>query len=143
MPLDLSKTSESFRRLNPGLLTDKAPAVRTAPDYSAPENVNAAREMCDASDAPRMEKDLLKACMNELCRRGIYAVHLSPKAREKVGLPDIVFPHPIGGRFMAVELKTKTGKVRTEQIEAIEQINNCGGTALVVRSYAEFLEVLE
>jgi hypothetical protein len=58
---------------------------------------------CAADGAARMERDLQRLCEQELNRRGIAYLHLSPMAREKIGWPDLVFA--VAGVPMAVELK--------------------------------------
>lgn len=49
------------------------------------------------------------------------------------GISDILGILP-GGRFLAIEVKCKTGKVSAEQLKFIEQINASGGLAGVARS---------
>lgn len=57
------------------------------------------------------------------------------------GIPDIIAC--INGRFFGFEVKTATGKTTGLQDAAIRQINEAGGTAVVVRSVAEVKTVLE
>lgn len=47
------------------------------------------------------------------------------------GLPDMFVV--IDGRFYAVELKSSKGRLTQLQKDKIEQINNTGGQAIVVR----------
>ncbi len=49
------------------------------------------------------------------------------------GLPDIHGIVP-GGRFFAIEVKTKTGRVSPEQKQQIEEITAAGGIAFIARS---------
>lgn len=49
------------------------------------------------------------------------------------GLPDIHGIIP-GGKFFAIEVKTKTGRVSPEQNQQIAEINAAGGLAFVARS---------
>lgn len=58
-----------------------------------------------------------------------------------VGSSDIVGIAP-GGRFLAVEVKTKTGRARPEQLTFIEAVRNAGGLAGIARSPEEALELL-
>lgn len=46
------------------------------------------------------------------------------------------------GRFLAVEIKTKTGKPTKEQLNFIAQVNKAGGVGFVARSADEALEML-
>lgn len=56
------------------------------------------------------------------------------------GVPDLV--GCIGGRFIALEVKTDTGKPSKIQLHIIECIQNAGGIAGVVRSYNDVLDLL-
>lgn len=42
------------------------------------------------------------------------------------------------GRFLAVEVKTKTGKLSLEQKNFIKQVNNNGGIGVVARNIEDF-----
>lgn len=88
------------------------------------------------------EKELQRLCEQELHRRMIPYLHLSPMAREKIGWPDLTFPLPPDGRFVAVELKSATGKVKPEQADMLADMAHCGASVHVCRSFDEFLEVL-
>ncbi len=132
-------------------LTDLPPAYQAQAEKllkkkaaeELPANLEAAREMCDAAESVKLEKELQKLCGNELHRRGIRYLHLSPKARESEGWPDLTFPHPLTGRFVAVELKrTRKSKVSEAQQETLADLAKAGALCRVVRSFAEFLEVL-
>ena len=57
------------------------------------------------------------------------------------GGSDIIGVAP-DGRFMAIEVKTKTGKPSKEQLTFIDIIRNAGGIAGIARSPAEALELL-
>ncbi len=43
-------------------------------------------------------------------------------------------PHETGAIFSAIEVKTETGRVASEQINFIEQVNSAGGIGFVCRS---------
>jgi len=49
------------------------------------------------------------------------------------GVADIIGVLP-DGRFLAIEVKSKTGKASPEQIEFIKKINFMGGKAFIARS---------
>lgn len=89
------------------------------------------------------ERELQRLCELELSRRGIPFLHLSPRAREKVGWPDLTFALPPSGRFVAVELKTGTGRLTDEQSEMLLRLERCGALASVVRSYEGFVWLLD
>lgn len=46
------------------------------------------------------------------------------------------------GRFISVELKTETGKIREEQIIFSDAVNRAGGIAGIIRSEEEGFELL-
>lgn len=46
------------------------------------------------------------------------------------------------GRFLAIEVKSKTGKPSPEQINFIKQINDSGGKAFIARSLEDVQEEL-
>ncbi|MGL4517040.1 MAG: VRR-NUC domain-containing protein [Shewanella sp.] len=58
-----------------------------------------------------------------------------------VGSSDLIGIAP-GGRFLAVEIKTPTGKATPEQIRFIEAVRARGGIAGVVRSPSDALALL-
>ena len=58
-----------------------------------------------------------------------------------VGSSDLIGIAP-GGRFLAVEIKTPTGKATPEQMRFIEAVRARGGIAGIARSPAEALALL-
>ena len=58
-----------------------------------------------------------------------------------VGSSDIIGITP-DGRFLAVEVKTKTGRVSDEQQRFIDAVRRKGGVAGVARSVEEALQIL-
>lgn len=58
-----------------------------------------------------------------------------------VGSSDLIGIDP-GGRFLAVEIKTPTGKATPEQLRFIEAVRARGGIAGIARSPAEALALL-
>lgn len=143
----MTKVSESFKKLNPGFTgKDFVSGPPPAKPSVAPtqEDLTAANEMCDAADAPRLERDLQKLCQIELQNRGVSQfLHLSPRAREKIGWPDLTFPWQ--GRFCACELKTKTGTLTPEQKETLDAIQAPPMNAIVatIRGLIQFRRFLD
>jgi len=86
------------------------------------------------------EKELQRLCEAELNRRGIVYLHLSFRAREKIGWPDLVFA--IKGCPYGVELKTTKGILSLEQINLLTRMADNGWITHVVRSFDEFLTVI-
>lgn len=58
-----------------------------------------------------------------------------------VGSSDIIGVGP-DGRFLAIEVKTKTGRASTEQKTFIDIINKSGGIAGIARSVEEALDLI-
>ena len=59
-----------------------------------------------------------------------------------VGSSDIIGIHKPTGRFLAIEVKTKTGKPTKEQLNFIEQVRAANGIAGLARSVQEALDLL-
>lgn len=59
-----------------------------------------------------------------------------------VGSADIIGIHKPTGRFLAIEVKTKTGKPTKEQINFIEQVRAANGISGIARSVQEALDLL-
>ena len=87
-----------------------------------------------------VERELQKACESLLMRHNVAYLHLSPRAREKAGWPDLTFVYQ--GRPYAVELKTATGKLSEDQERVLAQMRSNGWIVEVVRCYARFVEIL-
>lgn len=86
------------------------------------------------------EKELLRLCCHRLSLDGIEYLHLSPRARERIGWPDLVFV--IRGVPFAVELKTAHGTLREEQRQCLVRMQANGWRTIVCRSYEEFCEAI-
>jgi len=87
------------------------------------------------------EKELQRLCELELSRRGIWFLHLSPRAREKAGTPDILAC--VNGVAFACELKSASGKLSEEQKATLQQMAGNGWHTVVVRSMRQFVEELD
>lgn len=59
------------------------------------------------------------------------------KSTGRIGTPDILCC--LNGKFVAFEVKTKSGKVSPEQENVIKDIQFCNGYAFVVRSVEEVM----
>ena len=57
------------------------------------------------------------------------------------GIPDIICC--IGGKFVAFEVKTETGKTTALQEATSRKIHGCGGSAQIVRSVSEVRAVID
>lgn len=89
----------------------------------------------------KLEKALQRLCELELRRRGIEYLHLSPKAREKVGWPDLVFC--VKGRPCAVELKGPQGQLSADQKRMLDAMEANGWEVAVLREFVQFKAFLD
>jgi hypothetical protein len=87
-----------------------------------------------------VEADTQKICETELFRRKIAFIHLSPKAREKKGWPDLTFV--LMGVPIACELKSSLGKLSKEQIEMLTMMKANGWHVYLIREAKHFISVL-
>ena len=101
------------------------------------------------------ERELQRLCESELMRRGIEYLHLSPRAREKQGWPDLTFcvpsvytyiamsnPNPCGTPY-AVELKTRTGRLSDAQKGTLGRMQDNGWCVRIVRDFDAFRAILD
>ncbi len=88
----------------------------------------------------KSESELQKACESFLSRHGIEFLHLSPRAREKAGWPDLTCC--VNGKPLAVELKTVTGKLSDDQKRVLAAMKGNGWQTHVLRSYEAFTAVV-
>lgn len=87
------------------------------------------------------EGQLQRLCESELSRRGIVFLHLSFRAREKIGWPDLTFC--LEGRPMAVELKSASGRLSPEQEALLGRMKANGWQTHVVRDFDAFRTLLD
>lgn len=86
------------------------------------------------------EKALQSLCESELNRRGIVFLHLSFRAREKAGYPDLTFV--LDSTPIATELKSATGKLTESQKRVLSAMAVNGWQVHVVRSFEAFCVIL-
>ena len=67
----------------------------------------------------------------------VYRVRHS--VHRSVGVPDIIGILP-GGRFLAIEVKSRTGTLSEHQKQWIELINRSGGLAFMARSITDVID---
>ena len=93
------------------------------------------------------EVQLQRLCEQELSRRRIAYLHLSFRAREKKGWPDLTFVLPTEwgkpGIPWAVELKTASGVVSKDQKAMLRDMELNGWQVRVIRSFEDFRDILE
>ena len=87
------------------------------------------------------EKQLQGDSELTLHRLHIRYLHLSPRAREKKGWPDLTFV--VNGYPLAVELKSATGTVSDEQTDMLTGMRENGWHCYVLRNYKDFWHILD
>ena len=135
----------SNRYSDPRLVPDKVAAMMNIADrrsmgiLSPDERKGAVEHFAEAQ--------LQRLCEQELFRRHIAYLHLSFRAREKKGWPDLTFVLPTGwgkpGIPWAVELKTASGVVSKEQKTMFRDMELNGWQVRVIRSFEDFRDILE
>jgi hypothetical protein len=96
-----------------------------------------------AGDAVEREADL-HAFISDFCReRGWLAFHgsMAHKAMRTLGEPDYTILAD-KGRVFLIEAKSKTGKLRREQLGLAKMAEKLGHKIHVVRSFKEFMEAV-
>jgi len=101
------------------------------------------------------EQKLVKACIDYLRYKGFLVlrnnsgmifINDNGKIRSiragMAGSADIIACSP-GGRFFAIECKSKTGKLTESQKEFLQKVSELGGVALVVRNIDELIGYCE
>jgi hypothetical protein len=91
--------------------------------------------------AKQAEKELQRDCENLLRLRGIEYLHMSNRAREKEGWPDLVFA--LRSVFCGVELKKSDGIVSNAQERCLERLKANGARVCVCRTVEEFRAFLD
>jgi hypothetical protein len=87
------------------------------------------------------EKVLQSDTEDWLDERSIYWHHDLDRRKDIPGVPDLLICH--NGRFVAVELKSRTGKLSPEQAGELAKIRRSGGSTFVCRSMEEFIAVMD
>jgi len=140
------------------------PTTRPAVTPAAIAPPRAAGEPTGAIQPRRKERDLTNAILALLrahgiaaWRTGVGAYRASYQGRERFvrvgtkGMSDIVgvvpvYPHAqkVGaiGRFLAIEVKTPTGKIRPEQTAFLQTVTRAGGIGFVARSVDDVIDKL-
>lgn len=124
--------------MNPAEITPKIAAMMGAADRKA-LGVLTVDERARKVDGVA-ERELQRLCEQELYRRGIMAHHLSFRAREQTGYPDLTFV--IAGKPFAIELKTATGKLSEAQVWMLGHMKENGWNTYVCRSFERFIEII-
>lgn len=88
------------------------------------------------------EASLHHFILEESGRRGFLAFHgsMAHRTRRMVGEPDFEILIP-GGRVLLIEVKSRRGKLRPEQLALAAHARKLGHTVHVIRSQKEFLQL--
>ena len=121
--------SAEVAAMNPGLFTK--PPIADAKEFYAH----------DTKGDVASEKELQRKCEHYLSSRNIWYMHLSHRAREQAGIPDLVFAND--GKCYGIELKSAHGVLSDEQKHTLEHMAACGWKTAVCRSYQEFMEAIK
>ena len=87
------------------------------------------------------EKEITREIRAYLKIRGVFHWKVFQTLGSTVGCPDILGIYK--GKFLGIEVKTKSGKLSERQALFIEQINLEGGIAFVARSVDDVIKELE
>lgn len=108
-----------------------------SPEVRKTLGIQTVEEAQEAYD-DQLEKGVRKLCLAELSRRGVRVVHhLSHRAREHKGYPDLTFCY--AGRSCACELKRpKGGVVSDDQARMHADMRRDGWTVAVCNTFDAF-----
>ena len=113
--------------------------LRMRPEDRAATGQLTPKEITD-KHAVRLEKELQSQCETYLMRHGIEYLHISHRAREKKGWPDLTMA--VNGTPFAVELKTSTGRLSDDQVRVLAAMRRNGWQVHVLRSYDRFVGIV-
>ena len=101
----------------------------------------AMQRMNKKKDVPeRPESTLQKSAESFLKAQNVPFIHLHDAKHNQADIADLVFPGK-NGTYTAVELKKKTGKLRSGQLVWLRLVISRGGRAFVVRDIDTFVEL--
>ena len=129
--------------IDPNNLPD-AMLRRMRPDDRPSGNAGLTQAEADAKREQREERAIQQDIERDLMRRSIIVCRprMDRKSTIRKGWPDLTFAYR--GRFVALEVKTATGKLRQDQRDCIDALRSdpCGGVVAVVRSLRDAQSVL-
>jgi hypothetical protein len=129
LPLKMTISEHEFHQMSQRVARARGKMSEEGPDT--------AREGC--AD----EKTLHQEILNECRRRGWIAIHARMNRPTTIacGVPDFLILAD-RGRLFLVEAKSKSGKLRSEQLAFIAWATKLSHTVHIVRSCPEFLALL-
>lgn len=135
MSLNLSSLNPSAQKRVIEQMAREDAARKPAPSEDAVPEHDVLTKL-ESEDESVLQND----CENSLNYRTIAFMHMSIRAREKKGWPDLTFA--LQGRPIAVELKSSTGKLSQDQIDMLTRMKQDGWEVYVIRSHEVFLDLL-
>lgn len=100
----------------------------------------------DATDTKagfEYERELQRLCEGYLSQHEIWFHHLSTRARESSGMPDLLFVIPPAQRPCAVELKSNSGRLSEEQIQIMTRMKSNGWEVYLVRTWDQWMGIFD
>jgi hypothetical protein len=88
----------------------------------------------------QLEASITKSIRALLKSQGIWHFKLHQGLGSTPGIPDIIGIWK--GKFLAIEVKTRLGKLSEQQIQKLDEINQAGGLAFVARNIDDVIEQL-
>lgn len=133
--------------MRPSAVPNNVLRLMSAEDRKRLGKAGMTTEEAAAMAEAKEEKVLQQMIANCLLRMGIEfnASRMDKKTTCRTGWPDFVFAlrDSIGrGVPCAIEVKTKTGRLTTEQQDILRRLAANGWQTAVIRSYDEFLQFL-
>jgi hypothetical protein len=118
--------------------------MRFTTEWLAARQAKSANKLQDASGNCEKESDLHRAISAYCKQRGWIADHgsMAHRALRTIGEQDFTI-WADRGRVFAIECKTRTGKLSTEQLGRARMMEMNGHTVHVVRSMEQFLEIVQ
>jgi len=117
---------------------------RMRPEDRPSGNAGLTQAEADAKREQREERAIQQDIERDLMRRGIIVCRprMDRKSTIRKGWPDLTFAYR--GRFVALEVKTASGKLSHDQRDCIEALRSdlCGGVVAIVRSLRDVQSVL-
>jgi hypothetical protein len=93
------------------------------------------------SKAVEDENELQRDAQDWLDSKDIWWFHDNDSRKNRPGILDLLICYQ--GKFVAAELKSKTGKFKEDQLKEMARIRKSGGKTFGARSLSEFIRKLE
>lgn len=98
--------------------------------------------MINLRDRKKTEAEITKEIRGYLNYKGIYHWKVWQGPMSKAGVSDILGILP-DGRLLAIEVKTKTGKLTQHQADFLQTIRIRNGVAFIARSVDDLIKYLD